>query len=163
MRGRARQSKTSQQAMQFNGSIPMAGLRLYRLAVLGLNGGTITSAERVRAMQVALGARCLRHSVALVQRMSPATSHRDVGPLVLAGRQTHRSKRPSLSRYSLKKKACSCFSTEIMRSSPHEEVARLFGVIAILFGYWIVFKSDSLSGNCLFFPPSGFQVCTTLV
>lgn len=49
-----------------------------------------------------------------------------------------------------------------MRSSRRGEAARLFGVIAISSGYWTVFRNDSHSGNCLFFPPSVSQVSKTL-
>lgn len=95
--------------------------------------------------------------------MIPVTSRLGTGRLALLGRRTPRSRRRSPSTFCPRRRACSCSSIAIMRSNPREGVVPLFVDTVILFGFWIVFKNDSPSGNCLYSRRSESQVRLTLI
>lgn len=139
----------------------MAELNLLSQAALDL-AGAATSKPALRRLDLVHHLPRLLEDLVLLQ-MALETLLHDVDRWAWVVRLICRWKRRSPSTFCRRRRECSCSSIVITRSSLRGEVVQWFADIATLCGFWIVFKSDFLSDNCLFSHPSGFQVRSTLI
>lgn len=161
MRGAARLWKRQFRARLFGQNMPMAGPRQCLPAAPALDGEA-PFAGRLWMMVALLLARALASMTLDLPARIPTTLHHGADRWVYLERPIPRSKKVSPSRFFRRRRASSCSNIATTRSNQRDEAARLFGDTATLFGFWTVYRSASLSGNCRFFPLNGFQVRITL-